>query len=279
MQRVATRIFKGFALADALNAATRERVASLSRRPACTILLDARDAGMRAYGERLGNMAAEAGIALDTVPYAADADAVLRQMRTLAADAHVDAIAPLYPLPEGVDAHQTAMLIGPDKDADGLHPHHAGALAQGHPERVPATARACLLCAQAVLGSLAGLDVVIVGASRIVGRPLAHLLLDKDATVSIAHAATRDLAALTRRADLVVSATGVPGLIGRDHVRAGATLVDVGISRTEAGLVGDVDVAAIEGVAAAVTHVPDGVGPVTTACLLANVAEACMHMQ
>jgi len=125
-----------------------------------------------------------------------------------------------------------------------------------------------------IMGSLKGLRVVVVGASPVVGRPLALMLLEKEATVTVCHVATVDLASHTREADVIISATGVAGLIRADHIREGAVLLDVGIVRTEKGLVGDIDLDSVQGKAAVVTHVPDGVGPVTTACLLENIVAA-----
>lgn len=269
-----TRIFTGFELAARLNDETRRLAATLPRPPRCAVLLDPADPAMRAYGERQRSFAEAAGVELRLLGYAASARAVLDQLRELAGDPDVDAITTLYPLPSGVDPLDAALILGAAKDIDGLHPENAGKLALGAPARPPATAQACLLIARELLGPLRGCEVVIVGASRIVGRPLASLLLDEEATVTVCHAATADLREHTSKAELVVTAAGVAGLIGKDHVGRGATLIDVAIVRTPAGLVGDVDVAAVTGKAAAVTHVPDGVGPVTTACLLRNVAEA-----
>lgn len=271
---LATRILTGFDLAARLNAGTRRRAETLPRRPSCAVLLDLSNPAMRAYGERQRASAEAAGVDLRLVPYADGAPTVLAQLREFAEAPDVDAVATLYPLPAGVDPLEAAQILGAAKDIDGLHPTSAGLLALGAPARAPATAQACLLCARELLGPLKGAEVVVVGASRIVGRPLALMLLDEEATVTVCHAGTRDLAAHTRRADLVVTAAGVAGLIGADHVKAGAAVIDVAIVRTAGGLVGDVDRAAVSGKAAAVTHVPDGVGPVTTACLLRNVVDA-----
>jgi len=181
----------------------------------------------------------------------------------------------LYPIPSFIDREEVAELIGPDRDVDGQHPLNAGNLALGiQGYRPAATARACVLVMGEIMGSLKGRRVVVVGASPVVGRPLALMVLEMEATVTVCHAATVDLASQTREADIVVSATGVAGLIKAEHIREGAILLDVGIVRTEKGLVGDVDLDSVGGKAALVTHVPDGVGPVTTACLLANIVAA-----
>lgn len=271
-----TRIFTGHELAQKVHERTRELIALLGRAPRCTVLLSGGSAPMAAYASRQRSAAEALGIELAIEEYAHVGEAALAQLDRLRQDASIDAVMTLYPLPQGLDAVETAERIGADKDVDGLHPSSAGLLALGGAARPPATARACALVIDDLLPSVKGTEIVIVGASRIVGRPLAAMLLDAEATVTVCHAATRDLSAHTRKADVVVSAAGVPGLITADHVRNGAILVDVSVTRTPDGLVGDVDAASVEGRASVVTHVPDGVGPVTTACLFENVARAAL---
>lgn len=269
-----TRVYKGHDLAGRINARTRARVAGLGRAPRCAVLLAPGDAPMAAYARRLGEAAALLGIALVVETYEGGADAVLAQVARLGADPALDAVLALHPLPQGVAPLALAGALGSGKDADGQHPLNAGMLAFGAADHAPATARACALVIEELMPSLAGAEVVIVGASRIVGRPLAALLLDREATVTLCHAATRDLGAHTRRADLVVTAAGVPGLIGGQDIREGAVLLDVAVVAVAGGLVGDVELASVMGRAAVVTHVPDGIGPVTTACLFENVVRA-----
>lgn len=270
------RIFTGFELADTINAETRKLVDTLGRAPRCAVLLDAANAGMAAYASRQQASARDVGIGIEPEAYPSDADAIMRRLRELAADTAIDAVATLYPLPAAVDALAAAQALGVRLDVDGLHPLNAGLLALGIPSRPPATARACLLIAEALAGSLRGREVVLVGASRIVGRPLANMLLDSEATVTVTHAATQDLTSHTRSADIVITAAGVPRLIGGGHLRDGTIVLDVSINRGPDGLVGDVDLAALAGRSLTVTHVPDGVGPVTTACLMRNIAEAAL---
>jgi len=189
----------------------------------------------------------------------------------------VDGILVQLPLPDGIDEFSVLKAIDPSKDADGLHPVNLGMLVMDRPGVAPATP----------IGILTMLDhydiptegafvVVVVGCSLLVGRPLAILLglKGRDATVVLAHSRTRDLAALTRQADILVAATGRANLIGADHVKPGATVIDVGINRTESGLVGDVDCGAVVEVAGAITPVPGGVGPMTIASLLENTGTA-----
>lgn len=272
-----TAILTGHALAETVNRRTRALIGQLGRPPRCRVLLSPDNPPMLAYADRQRQTAAALGIDLSIEHYANGHDAVMMQLGRLGGDASIDAVMTLYPLPAGVDPVDAADRAGSRKDVDGLHPLNAGLLALGSTARPPATARACALAIEHLVPSVKGVEVVIVGASRIVGRPLASMLLDGEATVTVCHAATRDLADHTRRADVVVTAAGVPGLIGARHIREGAILVDVSIVRTDAGLVGDVDIASVGGKAAVVTHVPDGIGPITTACLFENVAGAALE--
>ena len=163
---------------------------------------------------------------------------------------------------------QKASWIGPDRDLEGLHPINAGLLAGGvQGALAPATARACLRILQHLLGDLKGREVCLVGASRLVGRPLAQLLLDAEASVTLCHAATKDLGAHLRRAEVVVTAAGVAGLIKGADLAEGAVVLDVSILRGPDGLQGDLDQGSAMGRASVISHVPDGVGPMTTACL------------
>lgn len=271
-----THIFSGLDLARDMHAQILRRAQDAGIRPTCCVLLDADNPGARAYAVRQQEMAEQAGIALTVLAYESDPPSIYRQLAALRDDKAVDAVMTLYPLPQGVEAIAAALAIGAEKDVDGLHPMNAGNLLLGAPSRAAATAQASVICAEALFGDLAGANVAVVSASAVVGRPLTMMLLDRNASVSVGHAATRDLAALTRQADIVVSATGVAGLITADHIAQGAILIDVGISRRNGQILGDVDLAGVEGKAAAVTHAPDGVGPITTACLFRNILEAAL---
>ena len=201
----------------------------------------------------------------------------------LNADAKVHGILLQLPLPQHLDAAAAIEAIDPGKDVDGLHPETVGRLASGIPTLVPCTPQACVILAKTVHGSLAGLEAVVVGRSNIVGKPLAQLLLAQNATVTIAHSKTRDLAAVCRRADLLVAAVGRPELVRGSWIKPGATVLDVGINRIagdggKTRLVGDVAFAEAVEVAGAITPVPGGVGPMTIACVLVNtVLAACAH--
>lgn len=273
-----TQIFTGHALAQGLHQEIAAKIAKLGRRPHCIALYSQGNAPMAAYLARQQAVAASLGIDLVAEPYAADHAALRAQLEGLATRA--DGAIPLFPLPETITAAEAAAWIGPQLDLDGLHPLNSGALANGGAEAIaPATARACLVVLRHLLGDLRGAEICLVGASKLIGRPLAQLLLDAEATVTICHAATRDLARHSKTADALVCAAGVAGLIGANHIREGAIVLDVSIIRTDSGLVGDVDLDAVTGKAAIVTHVPDGIGPVTTACLFNTLLDQALAAQ
>jgi methylenetetrahydrofolate dehydrogenase (NADP+)/methenyltetrahydrofolate cyclohydrolase len=199
-----------------------------------------------------------------------------KRIRALADDPAIDGILLQMPLPDGLDADAALEQIPPHKDVDGLHPYNAGRLAQGNPTFIPATPLGVLELLRREGIDPTGQRAVVVGRSRLVGRPLALLLLQNHATVTIAHSHTTDLPSITRTADILVAATGKRGLISGQHVKPGAIVIDVGITRDpETGkLTGDVDRASVEPVAQALTPVPGGVGPMTVAMLLVNTYRA-----
>jgi methylenetetrahydrofolate dehydrogenase (NADP+) / methenyltetrahydrofolate cyclohydrolase len=199
-----------------------------------------------------------------------------KRIQALANDAAIDGILVQMPLPEGLDPDEALEQIPPHKDVDGLHPFNAGRLAQGNPTFIPATPLGVLELLRREGIDPTGQRAVVVGRSRLVGRPLALLLLQNHATVTIAHSHTVDLPDITRTADILVAATGKRGLITGQHVKPGAIVIDVGITRDpETGkLTGDVDRASVEQVAQALTPVPGGVGPMTVAMLLVNTYRA-----
>ena len=209
-----------------------------------------------------------------------DAD-LLALVERLNNDAAVDGILVQLPLPGHLDEQAVIAAISPDKDVDGFHVINAGRLAVGQTGFVPCTPLGCMMLLADRLGDLSGLEAVVIGRSNIVGKPMAQLLLDANATVTIAHSRTRDLPGVVRRADIVVAAVGRPEMVKGDWLKDGATIIDVGINRLppEPGsdkgrLVGDVDYAAAKNVASAITPVPGGVGPMTIAVLLRNTLVA-----
>jgi methylenetetrahydrofolate dehydrogenase (NADP+)/methenyltetrahydrofolate cyclohydrolase len=192
----------------------------------------------------------------------------------LGADGEVDGILVQLPVPAHIDPDAVVAAIDPGKDVDGLTPLNAGLLAHGTPGLVPCTPAGVmeLLAHEGV--ELEGAEAVVVGRSKLVGVPVARLLLAADATVTVCHSRTRDLAATCRRADVLVAAVGVPKLLGADAIKPGAIVIDVGVNRTADGLYGDVDFDAAVEIAAAITPVPGGVGPMTIAMLLVNTLQA-----
>ena len=225
-------------------------------------------AGMRSFDHRLPDTVSETEL--------------LALIARLNGDPSIHGILVQLPLPPQIDPYEVIAAVDPNKDVDGFHPTNAGRLALGLSSLVPCTPLGCIMLAKTVHPSLAGLEAVIVGRSNIVGKPLAQLLIGQSATVTVAHSKTRDLPAVCRRADLVVAATGRPGLVRSDWIKPGATVIDVGINRVagedgKSRIVGDVAFTEVCEVAGAITPVPGGVGPMTIACLLANTVQAaCM---
>ena len=195
-------------------------------------------------------------------------------LEQLNADPTVTGILLQLPLPDHLDAAALIARIDPDKDVDGLTTLSAGRLAQGAPGLRPCTPSGVIELLDASQIPIEGAHAVVVGRSELVGKPLAQLLLQRNATVTICHSRTRDVNAVCKQADILVAAAGVPGLIGAESVKPGATVIDVGIHRTDDGLRGDVDFAAASEVAGAITPVPGGVGPMTIAMLLQNTVTA-----
>jgi methylenetetrahydrofolate dehydrogenase (NADP+)/methenyltetrahydrofolate cyclohydrolase len=206
--------------------------------------------------------------------------ALLDLLRALSADPAVDGILLQLPLPAGLDEAAAIAAIAPDKDVDGFHPLNLGALLAGAPGVVPCTPAGCLEILDHYGAELAGADAVVVGRSRIVGKPLAQLLLARHATVTMCHTRTRDLAAHTRRADVLCVAAGRPQMITGGMIKDGAWVIDVGVNRLPSGkLVGDVEFASASERAAAITPVPGGVGPMTIAMLLGNTLALARRRQ
>jgi methylenetetrahydrofolate dehydrogenase (NADP+)/methenyltetrahydrofolate cyclohydrolase len=205
----------------------------------------------------------------------ASTDDVRSALRRLSLDADVHGIILQTPLPPGVDSVEVAAEISPEKDVDGANPISLGRLTAGLPAFAPATAAAVMRILDDHGVALSGRRVVVVGRSLVVGKPVAMLLLARDATVTICHSRTVDLPARTAEADVLVAAVGRPRMLGAEHVKPGAVVIDVGTTPDEDGaLVGDVDAAAVTGLAGALTPVPGGVGPVTTALLLRGTVAA-----
>jgi methylenetetrahydrofolate dehydrogenase (NADP+)/methenyltetrahydrofolate cyclohydrolase len=223
------------------------------------------EAGMRSFEHKLPESVSEAEL--------------LALVQKLNADPAVHGILVQLPLPKQIDSQKVLNAVDPAKDVDGFHPVNAGRLATGLPALTPCTPLGCVILAKTVHASLEGMEAVIVGRSNIVGKPLIQLLLNENATVTVAHSKTRDLPAVCRRADLLFAAVGRPEMVRGGWVKPGATVIDVGINRVPAPdgkgrIVGDVAYAEAAQTAGAITPVPGGVGPMTIACLLVNTVRA-----
>ena len=242
------------------------------RSPGLAVVLVGDDPASAVYVRNKGKAIVEAG--MESFEHRLSADTSQGELTDLIdrlnADHRVDGILVQLPLPAHIDADEIITRIDPDKDVDGFHPVNAGRLAIGLPGFVACTPLGCLKLLRAELGDLSGKSAVVIGRSNIVGKPMAMLLLADNCTVTIAHSRTRDLPAVVAQADIVVAAVGRPQMVKGDWIKPGATVIDVGINRTDAGLVGDVDFAEASEVAGAITPVPGGVGPMTIACLVRN---------
>lgn len=273
----------GVATAAEVKADLRARVERLHERgvrPGLATVLVGDDPGSHAYVGGKHRDCAEVGVASIRVDLPADTQQATldAHIAGLNADPAVTGYIVQLPLPGQLDAHRVLSLMDPGKDADGLHPTNLGRLVLGEPGPLPCTPRGIVALLRRFDVPIAGAHVVVVGRGVTVGRPLGLLLTrrSENATVTLCHTGTRDLADHLRRADIIVAAAGVPGLVSADVVRPGAAVLDVGITRTEAGLVGDV-APDVRDVAGFLAPMPGGVGPMTRAMLLANVVEAAEH--
>jgi methylenetetrahydrofolate dehydrogenase (NADP+)/methenyltetrahydrofolate cyclohydrolase len=278
------RIIDGKAYAEGLRARIAGHVARLKAEhgvtPGLAVVIVGEDPASQVYVSNKPKQTVEVGMHSEKyeLPATASEAEVLALIAKLNVDPAIHGILVQLPLPPQVDPNRVIATISPDKDVDCFTPASVGKLQIGLPGPVSCTPLGCLMLLRDTLGSLAGLDAVIVGRSNLVGKPMAQLLLRENCTVTVAHSRSRDLAALVRRADIVVAAVGRPQMIKGDWIKPGATVIDVGINRVPAPergegktrLVGDVEFAAAVAVAGAITPVPGGVGPMTIACLLAN---------
>ena len=279
------RIIDGKAIAADLRAKVAAEVQRLRAehglQPGLAVVLVGENPASAVYVRSKGKQTIEAGMkSFDhRLPEQVSESDLLALVDKLNADPAVHGILVQLPLPKQVDSQKVLNAIDPRKDVDGFHPVNAGRLATGLPALTPCTPLGCVMLAKTVHASLEGLEAVIVGRSNIVGKPLIQLLLNENATVTVAHSKTRDLPAVCRRADVLFAAVGRPEMVRGDWIKEGATVIDVGINRvpTDDGkgrIVGDVAYAEAAQVAGAITPAPGGVGPMTIACLLVNTVRA-----
>lgn len=273
-------ILDGKATSAAIRAELASRVAALKDRgvtPGLGTVLVGDDPGSHSYVAGKHRDCAEVGIASISRELPADASQadVLAVVAELNADPSCTGYIVQLPLPRGLDSGAVLAAMDPDKDADGLHPMNLGRLVLGEDGPLPCTPRGCVELLRRFDVPLAGAEVTVIGRGVTVGRPIGLLLTrrSENATVTLCHTGTRDVEAAVRRADIVIAAAGVPGLVTADWVQPGAAVLDVGITRTDAGLVGDV-APGVREVAGHVAPMPGGVGPMTRAMLLTNVVEA-----
>ena len=273
-------LIDGKAVAAKLRAQVASGAAELRARgvaPTLAVVLVGDDPASAVYVRAKAKAAREANVDVrdHKLPATTTQAELLALVEQLSRDPEVDGILVQLPLPPHLDSDPVIRAIDLAKDVDGLHPSSLGLLAQGRPGFSPCTPRGCMHLLASVSAELAGASAVVLGRSLLVGKPIAYLLANANATVTMCHSKTRDLADEVRRADIVVAAIGRPGLVKGDWIKPGAIVLDVGINRTPDGkLVGDVDFAPAAERARAITPVPGGVGPMTIACLLENTVEA-----
>lgn len=273
-------IIDGKAFAAGLRARVAELVpafqAASGRAPGLAVVLVGEDPASAVYVRSKGKQTREAG--MESFEHKLGADTtqatLIALVDKLNNDPEVDGILVQLPLPRHIDEQAVLTRISPEKDVDGFHPVNAGRLATGLDGFVPCTPLGCLMLLEDRLGDLTGLDAVVIGRSNIVGKPMAALLTKASATVTLVHSRTRNLPHYLKHADIVVAAVGRAHFVKGEWLKPGATVIDVGINRTETGLVGDVDFDSAASVAGAITPVPGGVGPMTIACLLRNTLVA-----
>jgi methylenetetrahydrofolate dehydrogenase (NADP+)/methenyltetrahydrofolate cyclohydrolase len=275
---MAATIMDGRALAERIRAEVAAEVKTLGGTFGLATVLVGDDPASDIYIRNKHKAARDAGIAAQDhrLPGDTSEDEVLALIAGLNEDDAIDAILVQMPLPSGIDENRVIRAVEPIKDVDGFHPFNAGQLYLGEPTHVPATPLGILALLDEYGVKLEGAKAVVIGRSEIVGKPVAHLLLQENATVTVCHSRTPDLGVEARQADVLVVAAGRRGLVQAEDVKERATVVDVGINRTDDGIVGDVDPAAAER-AAFITPVPGGVGPMTIAMLLRSTVRAALY--
>jgi methylenetetrahydrofolate dehydrogenase (NADP+) / methenyltetrahydrofolate cyclohydrolase len=283
-RRASANVIDGKAAAAAVRGLVAEEVRGLASKhgivPGLAVVLVGSDPASEIYTATKKKMSVQVGIRsfAERLPASTSEAEVVELIERLNRDRDIHGILVQLPLPAHIDPLKVITAIDPSKDVDGFHPLNVGCLSIGQPVLTPCTPLACIRLAKSVHPSLAGLEALVVGRSSIVGRPLVHLLLAENATVTVAHSKSSRLPALARRADLLFAAVGRPELVRKDWIKPGATVIDVGINRImregKSQIVGDVAFEEVSSVAGAITPVPGGVGPMTIACLLVNTVRA-----
>jgi methylenetetrahydrofolate dehydrogenase (NADP+)/methenyltetrahydrofolate cyclohydrolase len=272
-------IIDGKKISAVLREKLKEKVSKLKSTynavPGLTVILVGEDPPSKIYVKNKEKSAIEVGINSEVIRYQDNVEekVVLNKIKELNENDKVSGILVQLPLPKHIDKRKVIETINPNKDVDGLHPMNVGNLSSGYDSMVPCTPLGCYLLIKDVEKDLNGKHAVVIGRSNLNGKPMTQLLLKENCTVTITHSKTKDLKAECKRADIIVAAVGRPKLVKADWVKKDAIVIDVGINKTDTGLVGDVDFDEVSKVAKAVTPVPGGVGPMTIACLLSNTVE------
>ena len=248
---------------------------TLNTVPGLTVILVGEDPASKIYVKNKEKFAKEIGINSEVIRYPKKIEerVVLDKIVELNKDKKISGILVQLPLPKHIDKKKVIETILPNKDVDGFHPVNVGNLSSGYDSNIPCTPLGCYLLLKKVEKNLNGKHAVIIGRSNLNGKPMAQLLLRENCTVTVTHSKTKDLKAECNRADIIVAAVGKAKLVKSDWVKKGAIVIDVGINKTDSGIVGDVDFEEVSKVAKAITPVPGGVGPMTIACLLNNTIE------
>ena len=249
--------------------------------PGLTVILVGEDPPSKIYVRNKEKFAKEIGMNSEVVRYPADLEekVLLNKIDELNKDDKVSGILVQLPLPKHIDKRKVIETIDHKKDVDGFHPMNVGNLSSGYDSSIPCTPFGCSLLIKQIEKNLSGKHAVVIGRSNLNGKPMTQLLLKENCTVTITHSRTKDLKAECLRADIIIAAVGIPKLVKGDWIKKGAIVIDVGINKTDSGLVGDVDFDEVSKVARAITPVPGGVGPMTIACLLNNTVECFKKAQ
>ena len=278
-------IIDGKKTAAAMREELKKKIAELKSThnsvPGLTVILVGEDPASKIYVKNKEKFAKEVGMNSEVIRYPVDVGEkeLLNKIKELNKDDKVSGILVQLPLPKHINKRKVIETILPGKDVDGFHPINVGNLSSGYDSSIPCTPLGCYLLLKKVENNLSGKHAVMIGRSNLNGKPMTQLLLKENCTVTITHSKTKDLKAECSRADIIIAAVGRPKLVKGDWVKKGAIVIDVGINKTEEGLVGDVDFKEVSKIAKAITPVPGGVGPMTIACLLNNTVECFKKSQ
>jgi len=262
-------------LREKLKKKVEEIKSTYNAAPGLTVILVGEDPASKIYVKNKEKFAKEVGMNSEVIRYPADfkEKELLNKIEELNKNDKVSGILVQLPLPKHIDKRKVIETIDHTKDVDGFHPMNVGNLSSGHDSSIPCTPLGCSLLLKKAEKNLSGKHAVVIGRSNLNGKPMTQLLLKENCTVTITHSKTKDLKAECLRGDIIIAAVGIPKLVKGDWVKKGAIVIDVGINKTDSGIVGDVDFDAVSKVAKAITPVPGGVGPMTIACLLSNTIE------